>query len=139
MYVLEPVCKLCRWGVPYGELAAAIKKECPAGRSRIVVYDAELGGNLTRFFHGDEGHIELRGPKEQRPPKSPLPRDCTAFVWPASDSVEIAAVKFGVTVSEPPVVRNVDIPWRNHLWKRDGYRSSHWRVAPFRSDWTTRF
>ena len=49
MYVLEPVCSICRWGVPYAALADAMKRQ-GFEQGRIVVYDPELGGNLRRFF-----------------------------------------------------------------------------------------
>jgi hypothetical protein len=47
MYWQQPVCKICRWGVPYDALAARLAAEKPAA---ILALDAEAGGNLVRFF-----------------------------------------------------------------------------------------
>lgn len=47
MYWQQPVCKICRWGVPYDALAARLAAEHPAA---ILALDSDAGGNLVRFF-----------------------------------------------------------------------------------------
>lgn len=137
MYVLEPVCNLCRWGVPYEELAENIMKTCHYGR--VSTYDVEIAGNLRRFFYANNAlhrmPIVLVGARAYTPPLPPMPNatpPCeTAYVWPASDSTEVAAAKFGISPDVLAQPRKIDIPWRHHLWKPDGYRYSRWRVAPW--------
>ncbi len=128
MYVLEPVCQICRWGIPYAELADGIRK---AGftRGRIVVYDFELGGNLKLFF--PEAQAELAGQQPYAPPvKRDAPAD-TIYVWDGSQKIEKAARQFlrpEVTAAALSKSVTISIPWRNHYWKPDGYRVSVWRV-----------
>ena len=48
MFVYDPVCKICRWGIPYAGLAAELQKRGfkPGPQSVVVVAEPELGGNL---------------------------------------------------------------------------------------------
>lgn len=148
MYVLEPVCNICRWGVPYEELATAIKTKCGGedGEIRqILVYDVELGGNLVRYFQGtqggrrvnNQGRIHLVGDRKSFHPPNPMIIDgCEmTYVWPASDSIETAAAHFGIEASLLKRPQSVDIPWRNHFWKPDGYRYSQWQFKVIGQLW----
>ena len=49
MFVMEPFCKICRWGIPYQELAAQMRQ---AGfrEGRILALDSDLAGNLRLYF-----------------------------------------------------------------------------------------
>lgn len=130
MYVLEPVCNLCRWGVPYAELATEIKAAGFAS-GWINVYDDELGGNLKRFF--PDARVQLAGDKPYAaPPFSPGPKPTIVYVWPASDSAQKAATQFKTHFPQfaegDSRLKTITIPWRNHWWKPDGYRQSSWRV-----------
>jgi hypothetical protein len=131
MYVLEPVCNICRWGVPYAALAEEMKLH-GFEQGRIVVFEDELGGNLRRFF--PEARIELAGRAPYVPAlPAPSPAHKTALVWSAERDPRDAAMRFQSVVRLAPGQQlanaaNIEIPWRGHLWKPDGYRISSWRV-----------
>jgi hypothetical protein len=132
MYVLEPVCQICRWGIPYEELATEIKKANPDGKVLIIVYDNDLGGNLLRFF--PEGRVELIGLKNVAVSHdvNELLRRKVLYVWDASNSraekkvQKLLLLLFGRSAGS---IKTITIPWRNHLWKPDGYRKSVWHIA----------
>ena len=127
MYVLEPVCNICRWGVPYAALADEMKRH-GFERGRIVVLEDELGGNLRRFF--PEARIELAGNPLYA---VPAPAGKTMLVWSAARDPRDAATRFQslVPLAAGQLLANsvkLDIPRRGHLWKPDGYRTSSWRL-----------
>jgi hypothetical protein len=130
MYVLEPVCKICRWGIPYGELAEAVKAR-GFERGRLVVYDDELAGNLRRFF--PDARILLAAPHPYRPPERPaVPGDKTALIWEASPAGKVARAFGEIMPNAAEVMTRAEtlkLPWRGHLWKPDGYRFSQWRLV----------
>lgn len=128
MYVLEPVCNICRWGIPYGELAAEMKRQ-GFETGRIVVFDQELGGNLRRFF--PDARIELVG-KDAYGATLSSANMKTALLWSADrDPQAVASFTPGFMLGPGEQLANaarIDIPWRRHLWKPDGYRLSSWRL-----------
>jgi len=131
MYVLEPVCNICRWGVPYSELAAEIRND-GFEDGRIIVADEELGGNLRRFF--PQSAVILVGGPSYAPPDAPSPRQTqTALIWSGGENDQRVATH--LRQFEPRLTkvmfdssRTIRIPWQNHLWKPDGYRISEWRL-----------
>jgi hypothetical protein len=130
MYVQEPVCQICRWGIPYADLADAMKAR-GFDRGDLVVYDDELAGNLRRFF--PDARIILAGPHRHIPPGQPGGGQI-ALVWKAGKSDASIARSFaGVLPNLPSDVMTraqaLHIPWRHHLWKPDGYRVSQWRFV----------
>jgi hypothetical protein len=143
MYVLEPVCKLCRWGIPYAELANDIRK---AGfeKGQIVVYDAELGGNLVRFF--PKAVIALGGSKPYAVFSKGIGLADKLYVWDGKEKTDNAAQQFFASGKIHDSVKElsealqkaqlISIPWRNHLWKPDGYRQSRWYISLFHEEWT---
>jgi hypothetical protein len=129
MYVLEQVCNICRWGIPYGELAAEMKRQ-GFETGRIVVFDQELGGNLRRFF--PDARIELVG-KDAYGATLPPANMKTALLWSADRDPRAVANLFTSAFVLAPGEQlanaaRIDIPWRRHLWKTDGYRMSSWRL-----------
>jgi hypothetical protein len=128
MYVQEPVCQICRWGVPYAELAEAMKRAGAGGQ--ILVADKELGGNLRRFF--PDARVALAGMPAYAPPGFDASAAVT-LVWDAADKPDrTLAVLRGIRPDLPAGIlqtsRAIDLTWRGHLWKPDGYRVSSWRL-----------
>ncbi len=128
MYVLEPVCSICRWGEPYGKLAAALDQQTPP-KADIVVIDDELGGNLRRFF--PERRIIWAG----NPPFAPR-RDGGRYVllWDheRGDGAALQRLRTSFPSLTPQAISRaseIKIPWTGHLWKPDGYRYSAWRFT----------
>ncbi len=129
MYVLEPVCNICRWGVPYASLAAQMKAS-DFDNGRILVVDRELGGNLRRFF--PQAIIALGGNPAYVPQAEPTSAK-TALVWSTEDSLDKVTARFrtiapAVSAETLSHAVTIAIPWRNHFWKPDGYRVSSWHL-----------
>lgn len=115
MYVQHPVCNICRWGIPYAELAEAMK-----GRGftsgQIYVDGAELGGNLHRFF--PDSRISLGDYRGYEPPLEEFPNLAgkSAIVWSDDQPVERIAVQMkkldpGLRVSDLQRAETVTFPW----------------------------
>lgn len=134
MYVQEPVCKLCRWGTPYEALAGAIKaRGFTAGT--LLVHDDELAGNLRRFF--PDARVVIAGSRYYAPPRRPeedaASAGPTVLVWEAGKREAAARRGFADLLPDLPEGAPVnatplDMPWRGHMWKPDGYRVSRWRM-----------
>ena len=132
MFVYDPVCKICRWGIPYAGLAAELQKRGfkPGPQSVVVVAEPELGGNLrvslgaTRILAA--GETELGDTFKSAPPKQ------VAIVWtashpevkPALQAVAQPLLPGGVHLERAEPVR---VPWK-HLWRPTGYRQTEWHV-----------
>jgi len=135
MYVLEPVCSICRWGVPYDDLARAIGQHTPP-EAGIVVVDDELGGNLRRFFPGrriiwaEHPHIGTEHP-DARPARAGAPY---VLLWDHEYGDLRALRGFqsvfpAVSQDTLDTAKQAEIAWTGHLWKPDGYRYSVWRFT----------
>jgi hypothetical protein len=128
MYVLEPVCQFCRWGIPYAELARAIDRQTPP-RADIVVIDNDLGGNLRRFL--PDRRIIWAG----HPPFDPEPAQAFhVLLWDHRDSDRAALRSFRADFPQLgkeaiSQAREIRVSWTGHLWKPDGYRHSVWRFT----------
>jgi len=127
MFVLDPVCTTCRWGVPYTELAGAMRAAGFEG-GIVLSPEVDLAGNLRRFFPKDTFIVPAAGS---------LPPSCeqavpVAIVWSARHDEK--AVFDDLRGYLPPTyhgalpVHEIRISWR-HLWKPDGYRHSDWRLV----------
>jgi hypothetical protein len=129
MFVLDPVCKICRWGMPYAGLAAELRARGFTGEGVVVAPSTELAGNLRRFFP------QARFVSAQLPQLLawPPPRETTwVFVWGDEPP---GAVQRLIGNALPGSAKDVDIakaetvsvPW-HHVWRPTGYRSSKWHV-----------
>lgn len=131
MFVLDPVCKICRWGVPYEGLAAALREVGGSGAT-IVTLDHELGGNLR--VHFPQNPVVLVRGVRAIPADVRLDRGTLILVW--SDTAKGADAKtafssiisgVGAGAGDPAVAKLVRVPWQ-HVWRPTGYRFSEWRV-----------
>jgi hypothetical protein len=131
MYVQQPVCQICRWGIPYAELAEAIKAQ-GFDRGDLIVYDDDLGGNLRRFF--PHARIVLAGPRLYSPPSEPPhPGERTAVLWESGKRQggamrHLQAAMPQLSPAALAQAETLSLPWRHHLWKPDGHRVSQWRL-----------
>lgn len=129
MFVLDPVCGKCRWGIPYDGLARALVEQGFPADGTIVAIDDELAGNLRQQF--PQARIVLGGPRPFRP-ETPASNASVAWVW--ADETPLPAVTAGLARASAPQPANLaasrlaKVPWR-HLWKPDGYRTSDWRFV----------
>ncbi len=125
LYVMHPVCKKCRWGMPYVELGQEMQANGYRGEP-IMTFDAELAGNLRQVFPKSKIAVV-------RPPAY-LPGDVATapriYVWRERDGVKTAQYWFQSTL--PTDVKagqglKLDIPWQ-HLWRDTGYHTTAWRM-----------
>lgn len=125
LFVYEPFCSRCRWGVPYADLAERLH-ESGFQKGTIIVNDAHTGGNLRRFF--PDSNIILPGlePGVGKPVAGVIGK--TAVIWPVSDKNSEIPPELRSAMPEialPATVELVELPWK-HLWKPLGYRTSTW-------------
>lgn len=128
MFVLDPVCKICRWGIPYDGLAAEMRAAGLEGAT-IVTMDHELGGNLRAQL--PSSRIVLHRGVDVVPKKGvPVDRGRLVLVWSAAAAEKEVLAAFRPLVGSAAEIaraQRVQVPWR-HLWRPDGYRSSVWRI-----------
>jgi hypothetical protein len=131
MYVQQPVCQICRWGIPYAELAETIAAR-GFDQGNLLVYDDDLAGNLRRFF--PQARVVIAGPRRYIPPEQPLAaKGKTALIWDATKPATGVSRAFHALLPElsPDALEHAErlrIPWRHHLWKPDGHRTEEWRL-----------
>lgn len=130
MFVLDPVCKICRWGVPYAGLAAELQARGFEGEGVVLAPSTELAGNLRRFFP----NARFTSAQAPQPLEWAHPRTGKwVVVWgdeaPAAVQQMIGAALPNVAKMEFDIARAeaVSVPW-HHLWRPTGYRSSRWHV-----------
>ncbi|MEM8538437.1 MAG: glycosyltransferase family 39 protein, partial [Pseudomonadota bacterium] len=129
MFVLDPVCKTCRWGIPYGALAQTLKEQGVSEAGTIVTVDKELAGNLRRYFP-DAPIVNVMYPRFAPHGISAVKGDVT-IIWPIGHKkLPVAAIASQITPVLPIGVGMKDatvltVPW-SHLWRDDGYRTSQW-------------
>jgi len=122
MFVLQPVCKICRWGVPYAGLAERIRAD-GFREGTIVSSNVELAGNLRRFFPAS---------------RIIVPRFITARPVPGEPLLFIGDGRYGRRADAwmvPYLPAGTDagdlkpeaehVPW-HHLWRPTGYHYSDW-------------
>ncbi len=126
MFVLDPVCKKCRWGIPYVKLAETLRADGFDGAGTIVVADDELGGNLRPYF--PKTRLVLAGRWRFEPDRPAQFGSPIVFVWEATEArsrLESAFAAYPEAVRALADARLLKAPW-HHLWKPDGYRTSDW-------------
>ncbi len=131
MFVLDPVCKICRWGVPYAQLAERLRSDGFEG-GQIVVFEPELGGNLRMYFNASR--ISLDNPRAFKfGAHSGSDRQPTVVVWQNGgrnglrDTGGAFQRKLAVAGLDN-AVRELRAPWQ-HLFKARGYRHTVWRYV----------
>jgi uncharacterized protein (DUF2062 family) len=121
LFVYEPFCSRCRWGVPYPDLAENLKDR-GFQQGTIIANDATVGGNLRRFF--PDSHFVISGID----PAQTKPTGKIVIIWPAAGKnaempPELRNMTLGYSPTRAPEL--IELPWK-HLWKPVGYRSSTW-------------
>lgn len=126
MFVLDPVCKICRWGIPYEGLAAELSG-VGAAPGIVIASDRELGGNLRAVL--PSATVAVPGSRlAQNLSSGGVPRQVVA-VWPADMADQAVERMFGPHLEAGQTIASavtVQVPWR-HLWRPEGYRHSVWK------------
>lgn len=128
MFALDPFCKICRWGIPYAELAQTIRTS-GFTHGTIMTAEHELSGNLRRFFPNDR-IVSTYRPIYEPPATSEIAKGQTVLVWSerfqpwlAYDHAEPFLRKGDL--ARPWTVYRAEMPWR-HSWRETGYRKTTW-------------
>jgi len=124
LFVQEPFCSRCRWGIPYAELAQDMRNQGYAGGT-LVTNNVQIAGNLRRFFPA----ARILMPNQKDLPAGYADGQ-TAFVWAVEHDqlappASLAALIPARARTLPP--RLVAAPW-HHLWRQAGYREATWAV-----------
>ncbi len=129
MFVYDPVCSKCRWGIPYAGLAQALRQHGATDDAVFVAVDDELAGNLRPHF--PRASFVLLGSRHFVPHGVDPARRDVIVVWdetakatrPLADTVAAALGR----APQLDAGLTLQVPWR-HLWRDTGYRSSEWRM-----------
>ncbi len=125
LYVMDPACKKCRWGIPYATLAETMKREGYDGRV-LLTADVELAGNLRQQF--PKSQIVLLGTPAYAPPGFDKENKTKpqAYVWRQNfrEHELIKALPNGQNAQD---AKTLTVPWQ-HLWRPTGYRMTTWRM-----------
>ncbi len=138
MFVLDPVCKICRWGIPYAGLAAEMRVR-GFEDGTILAVNHELAGNLRQQFP-DAPLVTRRNPKFTPQSVQGDGRGHSRLITPKGDRVAIVwegdfpdrdverflrgLLPVAWKASDAEVVM---VPWQ-HLWRPTGYRQSTWKL-----------
>lgn len=130
MFVLDPVCKTCRWGIPYAGLAAEMRARGFPETGTIVSLDKETAGNLRVLF--PQAAVATRGYPNFTPNAARIGVGPTVFVWPKTGAFPMQIAERHIRPLLPEgtgldAMEQVVVPWR-HLWRETGYRTSTWRM-----------
>lgn len=126
LYIMDPVCQTCRWGIPYDELAREMHARGVEDGSTIVSLDNELAGNLRPLFPNSD--VITRLYPIFTPEGADWTRGRVAYLWEGWLSPDKAQhhIKFllpkGIEASD---AERVVVPWRS-LWRETGYRTTTW-------------
>ena len=129
MFVQDPVCKICRWGVPYDQLAQRLVNAGTAPE-KIIVFEQELGGNLRLKLPASR--VQLTSVGRFKPDVALRPdHGSVALAWQVGGRnglydpkgvLRERLNKVGLAAS----VQELRAPWE-HLFKQRGYRHTVWR------------
>ena len=129
LYVMEPACKTCRWGIPYGELARQIEARGFDGRGTIISLEHELSGNLRQQF--PEAKLVSRRYPKFTPVGADWTRGRVLYIWDPLETPMEEARRYlrlvlpkGIAAEDAEKLR---VPWRS-LWRESGHRHSEWYV-----------
>lgn len=126
LYVMEPVCQTCRWGVPYEKLADEMRARGVDDDTTIISLDHEASGNLRTLFP-DSPMITRRYPNFT-PEGADWTRGRVAYLW--ADEVRMDKAQRYLRFVLPKGIEAGDaerlvVPW-DSLWRETGYRTNTW-------------
>ena len=131
MYVMEPFCKICRWGIPYQDLASKMRLS-GFQNGRIVAFDSDLAGNLRLYF--PRARIEIGRPRHLPDSVDSSARlGRTAIVWQVGGRHGIPEpnATFKGRLQRAGIAAPVMVfraPWQ-HLFRPTGYRHTVWNFV----------
>lgn len=131
MFVMEPFCKICRWGIPYAQLANSIRKD-GFEVGQVVALEPDLAGNLRMYFSQSQvGFTPVGGLAARR--ADTLGGRGFVVVWQVggkhglSDSRETMRERLKQAGIDGDI-HELRAPWR-HVYRADGYRETVWNYV----------
>ncbi len=126
LYVMDPVCQTCRWGVPFEKLALEMRARGVDDGSTIISLDHEASGNLRTLFPNSP--VITRRYPNFTPEGADWTRGRVAYLW--SGQLPMDKVQRYLRFVLPKGIEARDgerlvVPWRS-LWRENGYRTSIW-------------
>ncbi|MEM1371475.1 MAG: hypothetical protein AAGG72_04500 [Pseudomonadota bacterium] len=131
LVVLDPVCKTCRWGIPYAALADELRSLGVRDDATILTVSKELAGNLRVEFP-NASIVSRLYPTFTPATARPVGSD-TVFIWPANHKkLPVAHIRKALQPELPANrsfddAREITVGW-SHFWRVEGYRTTTWRV-----------
>ena len=136
MFVMDPVCKICRWGIPYADLANEIRSG-GIGPSEIIAFEPELAGNLRMQFPSSRINLVRLARLPSVAPQSAGRDDAGGgkrlIVWQVGGRRGINETPQGMIarlraagITAQPV--QVKAAWR-HMFRPTGYRHTIWNYV----------
>lgn len=128
LYVEEPFCSRCRWGIPYADLADELRRQ-GFREGTLITDDERTSGNLRRFF--PDTHFVLPNGTATAPETARQRSGQLAIVWSTSETHPKMPPALQKHLHDPNTVAPVKLihsPWQ-HLWRTPGYRYSTWAAV----------
>jgi len=128
LYIMDPVCNTCRWGIPYDAFAKEMRARGVDDRTTIVSLDNELSGNLRPLYPASP--VITRLYPNFTPEGADWTRGRVAYVWEGGLDPEMAQkhLRFllpkGIEAGDG---ERIEVPWRS-WWRDTGYRTSAWHL-----------
>lgn len=126
LYIMDPVCQTCRWGIPYEKLAEEMRARGFEDGATIVSLDNELSGNLRQLFPNSD--VITRLYPIFTPQDADWTRGRVAYLWEdrlpwkeAQRHLKFLLPK-GIDASDG---ERVVVPWTS-WWREPNYRTSAW-------------
>ncbi|MEO1608044.1 MAG: glycosyltransferase family 39 protein [Pseudomonadota bacterium] len=128
MFIMEPFCNLCRWGIPYDQLAQKLRST-GFKKGTIVGLEVDLAGNLRTYFPASQishrGLATLGAAWSQSLSGRPY-----VVVWQVGgkhgirDTRETMRKRLNAAGLTQPI-QILKAPWR-HVLRDAGYRHTEW-------------
>ncbi|WP_281983410.1 glycosyltransferase family 39 protein [Azonexus hydrophilus] len=124
LFVQEPFCSRCRWGIPYAELANDIRAR-GFSDGLLITNSVHTGGNLRPYF--PQARIEIAGQSTGSIPTG----QSLAIVWTTNNGKLDGEKELQQLLTEYRITKQPDIkhfPWQHH-WREPGYRDAAWGIV----------
>ncbi len=128
LYIMDPVCQTCRWGIPYTGLAQEMRARGFDGNGTIVSLEHELSGNLRQLF--PNAKVIARAYPKFTPEGADWTRGRVAYVWDPKMPMKKAQGYLRFLLPKGIEARDAElliVPWRS-LFREAGYRTSSWNL-----------
>jgi len=124
LFVQEPFCSRCRWGIPYAELANDIRARGFTD-GVLITNNVQTGGNLRPYF--PQARIEIAG----QTTSTGSARQTVAIIWTTDNGKLNGEKELQQLLAEHRITQQPDIkhfPWQHH-WREKGYRDAAWAIV----------